>query len=280
VSADRVEQLLRTLRRRVVYAAAVRWFVLVSIVAGVLFAGPLGMGSVGAWASIWLLCVLIGWLILVFVSARTARLIQTASLLIAARRWEAADLQLERALRGATVFKAHLLMAGQQFASLLRGREAHADAVRVLRAVLRMIRSWTRGARPLVTVLRLMLADSELALDNTAGAYAALLPVYGTPLRLSERLLLLPIDLRYALTTGCARHAVTDLRERVRLAELLGSREAAWVHALLAEACAREGLTPQAAFLRRRAALYHDLDDLPTSAGVGAPTFFGGGMLG
>ena len=80
---------------------------------------------------------------------------------------------------------------------------------------------------------------------------------------MSQRLALLPIELRYALETNHTRHAVQNLGEKLKYAELLDSAEAAWVHAMLAEACRREGMTAQAEFLQRRAALYHDLDDLP-----------------
>jgi hypothetical protein len=107
-----------------------------------------------------------------------------------------------------------------------------------------------------------MLADSLLMLDRAQEAYEALRPVYDQPLSLAERMKLLPVQLRYELAADHSASAVRDLREKARIAELLEPQRAGLVHALLAEACRREGLEPQRDFLARRAAIYTDVPEL------------------
>jgi len=73
---------------------------------------------------------------------------------------------------------------------------------------------------------------------------------------------LLPIQLRYELAADYPAAAAQSLPEKLQIAELLDSPRAALVHALLAEACRRNHMPAQQAFLAERAWLYHDLDQL------------------
>jgi hypothetical protein len=94
------------------------------------------------------------------------------------------------------------------------------------------------------------------------AAYDAMRPVYDTQLSLSDRMKLLPVQLRYELAADHSSASVNALAEKVRVAELLDSSQAALVHAMLAEACRRESMPDQQAFLLKRARLYHDLEPL------------------
>ena len=258
-----VDRLVACFRRRMVFATAARWALVVAMLVA-FFAGgffePAGQARTAPFA---LGVILLAWLALVFLSLRTARSVQTAMLLIASQQYDDAEQMLDDALRGISIFRNTLLVACQHLGILLHAREHHAQASTVFRAILRTARVRTGRVRSLEASIRLQLADTELSLGRLPETYEAFHPIFGAPLSLAQRLALLPIELRYALATDHTRHAVEDLREKIRYAELLDATEAAWVHALLAEACRREGMTVQAEFLRRRAGLYHDLDDLP-----------------
>lgn len=258
-----LSMLLRGLRRRMWWSSVLRWLVAFSIVLAFTAIGPFGTPEASRNASVWLLLVLGGWLACVAVSVRTAKAGQWASVLFAAGRFEEAEAELVRAIRGFTIFRHTLLAMGQQLGSILHARGAHREARDVFRTVVRAMGRRARAANGFAATLRLLWADCELALGDLRGTYEALHPVYGMPLTLTERLMLLPIELRYGLASGHSDHVVGDLATKLRYAELLESPQAALVHALLAEACRREGMQAEADFLQRRAALYHDLDALP-----------------
>ena len=105
-----------------------------------------------------------------------------------------------------------------------------------------------------------MLADSLLTLDREAEAYEAMRPMYDLPLSLADRMKMLPLQLRYESAGSPDGLAVESLAEKVRIAELLDSQQAALVHAMLAEACRRQSMSAQSDFLLRRARLYADLE--------------------
>ncbi len=263
-----LDDLLRRFRRRMACSTAVRWLIVFSVAASFATAGPFGGAESSWWITVWLTAVLLGWLMLVAVSVRTGKGMRWASVLLTAGRWQEAERELAHVLRSFSVFRHTLLAAGQQLGTVLHAQQQYAQAREVFRAIVRAI-GRTRASHSVERAARLLWADCELALGNLAGTYEAFLPLYGVPLTLSERLVLLPIELRYELAAGHTRHAVANLPDRVRHAELLDSVQSAWVHAMLAEACRREGLDGQAAFLQRRAALYHDLNELPPLVGVG-----------
>lgn len=258
-----VDMILRRFQRRMIWSIATRW-TLGIIVAAYVFViiGPLASDRAAKLAPISMLLLVAGWMLLVMASARMARALQTTAALMALGQWAEAEQELARVWRGFTIFSTTLLMACQQLGTLLRARRDYAQASRVLRTVLQFVPR-RRAMRAFERTVRLLLADVELELGNLSGAYDAFRPVFGAPLSLAERLLLLPIELRYELASGHTQTAVTGLPDKVRHAELLEAPQAARVHAMLAEACQREGLTAQADYLRRRSALYHDPDSLP-----------------
>jgi hypothetical protein len=253
------------------FADAMRWLMIVALLAVFLLAGPMGATALADAAMMVLSTVLIVGLLLLIGSIRTARAAHTGAILLSLGRREEAQQELVGVLKKFSVFRSTLLVACQQLGTLLRAQGNHAAAREVFRSVLRYSRGWSGGMPSFHTTARLMLADAELALGDLPGAYEAFRPVYGSVLSVQDRLLLLPIELRYVLAAGHTGEAVAGLREKVRFAELLDAPQAAWVHMLLAEACEREGMGRESAFLRRRAELYHDLAELPTSPTTGGP---------
>jgi tetratricopeptide (TPR) repeat protein len=258
-----VDELLRCFRRRMAYSVATRWLVILSVIAAFATPAPSGASDASKFATLWLTAVLLGWLLLVVVSIRTAKKAHLASALLSVGRLDEAEQVLTRVLKSFSIFRSTLLAAGQQLGTLLHARKEHLQAVKVFRTILLSIRSRLGRQRSLEATVRMQWADCELSVGNLQGVYEAIQPIYRLPLTLSERLMLLPIELRYDLAAGHTKHAVSNLREKMHYAELLDSSQAGWVHAMLAEACRREGMRAQTEFLRRRAVLYHDLKDLP-----------------
>ena len=64
------------------------------------------------------------------------------------------------------------------------------------------------------------------------------------------------------MATGRAERAVESLPEKVRLAELLDTTNAALTHMLLAEACRRMELADKQRYLLERAALLAELNPI------------------
>jgi tetratricopeptide (TPR) repeat protein len=259
VTTASIDELLRAFRRNLRISMILRvvvgcFFVAISLWALTLPASTgrpvLGMLLVG---------MLILWAALMVRSVRLAREIQTGNVLIAYGRLDDAEARLERMLGRFSLSERAQSMLFQQLAWLLFRRERFAEVVEICRELLRHRVGRIQG---LGFHIRLMLADSLLLLGQVEEAYAAFRPVYDAPLTLAERMKLLPVQLRYELAAGHAGAAASGLAEKVRVAELLESPRAALVHALLAEACRRESMPAQQAFLAERARLYHDLEPL------------------
>jgi tetratricopeptide (TPR) repeat protein len=263
-----VTKLLRTFGWRMAAATLARWLLVVAFVLAIAAIGPFGTMATAKAATLSMLLVLLGWVLLVHVSIKAAQYAQLGAALLAHGDLEQAESALLRAMRSASVFRGALLFACQQFGALLAARKRYAEAARVFQTLLRYASGRFGSLRSLHASARLMLADCELAMGHLDAAYSAFRPVFDMPLTLSDKLMLLPIELRYALASGHVDSAVADLPDKVRHAEMLEAPQAAWVHVLLADACERTGRTASAMFLRRRAALYHDLNDLPSNLAV------------
>lgn len=274
-----VDDLLRCFRRRMACSTAARWLIAISVVAAFAAPAPPGAAASSKFATLWLTMVLLGWLLLVALSIRTARAAHLATTLLAVGRLDEAEQALAGVLRSFSIFRGTLLGASQQLGALLHARREHGHAVKVFQAILRSITGPLNRRQSLEAIVRILWTDCELAVGNLQSAYEALHPVYGIPLRLPERLMLLPIELRYDLAAGHTRHAAENLSAKVRHAELLEASQAAWVHAMLAEACRREGRPDQAEFLYRRAGLYHDLSDLPAALSIISPDLTEGATM-
>lgn len=203
--------------------------------------------------------VLLGWIVLALVSFHLARMLQMARILLGTGQTDNARVWLGRVMTGWSLSSRIQLVACQHLASSFSGKDAHQEVVSICRALLRHRLS---RLRHVAVNARLMLADSLLMLDRLAEAYEALRPLYDLPLSLADRMKLLPIQLRYELRSGQPALAAESLPEKVRIAELLESPQAALVHAMLAKACRRQAMYALAEFLIRRARLYADLEPL------------------
>ncbi len=268
MNADDVDRLLHTVRRQMALARAARVGLIVLGAAAIWWAANLPDPR-GRYATFLVaMGVVLGWVGVFVRSMRSAREVQAGSILLSAGQLDDAETWLRKAATRFSLTLGAKLLACQELASLMLRREAYAEAAAICREVLR---HRMRRARGVLVNARLMLADVLLLLNRVEEAYAAIRPLYDESLSLAERMRLLPIQLRYELAADHAASAVSALEEKVRIAELLDSRRAALVHALLAEACRRQAMPAQRGFLIERARLYHDLDPLAERYGVIAP---------
>jgi len=208
----------------------------------------------------WLLggFMIILYMLLFFSSARSNRAVQTGNILLAAGRLDDAQVWLQRAISGFSLSAKLNLAAGQSLAAVYFQREAHQEVISICRELLR--HRLLRRIQNVWVATRMMLTDSLLCLNRMEEAYEIMRPLYDIQLNLSDRLKLLPLQLRYELAMNHSASAVENLPEKVKLA--LDSYRAALVHALLAEACLRENQNQPHQLLARRAQLYKDLPPL------------------
>lgn len=203
----------------------------------------------------------LGWAFLSAWSMRQVRAANQASYFIASGRLDLAERRLREALSGFSIYRGAKLMVCHNLAVLAHGRGDYAAAAELCAGVLRHAPRSNEASRH---TTRILLADCRMLLNDLPAAGAALtdMDVDDERMALAQRLMLLPIQVRYDVTAGRFAEAVERLKQKVRLAELLESPRAALVHALLAHACRMMERTQEAAYLAARAALYHDLSDL------------------
>jgi len=259
VNLESLHTLLRKLRKQLIAARIARFCIILLFVCAVIWAA--GLSEPNSRRTVFLIAAaaVMTWILMIINSARSAREIQTGSILMGTGQLDDAEVWFRRAIEQFSLSMQTKFVACQQLASLFLKREAYQETVAVCREILR----YRMGRLQNVWInTRIMLADSLLYLDRVNEAYEAMRPIYNMPLSLANRMRLLPIQLRYELTADHAQSAIQSLQDKVKIAELLDSRQAALVHALLAEACRRENQLAQCEFLLERARLYYDLQEL------------------
>jgi hypothetical protein len=130
-----------------------------------------------------------------------------------------------------------------RWAMLRHRQQKFAEAAAIAQTLLRAPASGPAHAhRP---HLLLLLAESRLELRDPVGAWLALVELHRTPLGLGEALQRMALRVRYELMTGQHDAALTQLDEKVRLAELMPAGPCGALHAMLATAAHRHGDTPR-----------------------------------
>ena len=201
------------------------------------------------------------WAVLTILSTRQVRATNQVSIFAANGRLDLAEGQLREALRSFTIYGGAKLLACHNLAVVAHGRGEYAVAAQLCDGILtRARRTGSRAHR----TTRMLLADSRLSMSQIPEARAALdgLDAGDPALSLAERLMLLPIAVRCDVMSGEYGAALAGLAGKIRLAELLESPRAALVHLMLADASLACGQQELGRWLQRRAALYHDPEDL------------------
>ncbi len=254
--------LVRSLRRQFFLASVWRTLVL-SVVALGFLGSVVGTGDDGQSGVLWYTAMLAAglWMLLTMFSVRQVRAANQASVYISSGRLDLAEAQLKSAMAQFSLYRMGKLLVCHNLAVVAHGQKNYRAAAELCDGVIAL-----RGgvSRSVGRLCRILLADCRLFLGDSASADRALAPLslQDPALSLSEQLMLLPIELRCRVSQGDFEGAAEGLPRKVRLAELLDAPKAGLVHALLARVCGEVGKKEAAVFLRGRAALYHDLDEL------------------
>ena len=111
------------------------------------------------------------------------------------------------------------------------------------------------GGASLRPSLLLMLAESHLLRRDLHSAYACLVQLHQMPISMGEQLHRNSLQTRYEVSAGLYQAALANLREKVRLAELMPTTQCGTMHAMLALAAYRAGDQAAADWLFARAQL-------------------------
>jgi tetratricopeptide (TPR) repeat protein len=211
------------------------------------------------WTLAWLSAMV--WLLMTFLNTRQVRMAGEANAFLSSGRLDLAEDALTSALRAFGYYRVAKLLICHNLAVVVHGQKNYQAAAELCDGLLSL---HPAPSRSLGRICRMLLADCRLFLGDAAAAVKALKPLLGVSQRLPlvEQLMLLPIELRCRVACGSYEEAVRDLEGKLRRAELLDSRKAALVNALLAKSLRHLGQTPMADFLQKRAELYCGLDEL------------------
>jgi len=191
------------------------------------------------------------WIVLVHRSRRATMVATAASNLIAAGQFDAAEKQLDFALRSFSVLTAAKLIGLHHLARLRHAQHNWREAALLCQALL----SQRLGRlQPLSRPSRLMLADSMLRLGDVQGAYTAMVDLYDVRLPLGELLALQLLQLDYLARISAWAAMLHNIAARIQLAELMPPARSARAQALLALAAAKTGRTDLRDWLVARAA--------------------------
>ena len=201
------------------------------------------------------------WVALAMGSRRGTALAAGSSSLIAAGLYDAAEVQLSRALRGFSLFRTTKLLSLHHLALLRHTQRRFDESAQLSGALLRHRLGPLKG---LGKSARLMLASASVNLNDLRGAYDAISQLYSQRLALPEALHLLRTQLDYESRIGAWEHMMIGLPVKVQLAELMPAPDAAAVQALLALAARKTGRSDWEQWLCERVGLITDVRELTT----------------
>ena len=281
ISAERA---IHVLRRDLTIGSTLKFAAGLAVAAAVLFAPAAGAG-----ASLLLIVLGVGiGLTLVNRGAREAAAVMDSPSLIAAGEYDQAEEQIERVLGTFWTLRSAKLLGLHHLAVLRHAQRRWRESALLSGALLRLSRpgwlgGWVLGratARQpawlppgIARTAQLMLADSLIEMNDLPGAYQALSALFSQRLSLVEAMNLLVIQLEYEARAGAWAAMLTNIGQKVQLAELLPAMPAARAQALLALAAMRVGRADLADWLRRRAELLVDVNELAAQRPVVGEVF-------
>lgn len=201
-----------------------------------------------AWFSTLLLLVIVGW---IWISLRSTSMARRLGPLLAMIEF---DLQSAEPIIAEVIDRRPMQRTVRMLLyhrlALLRHRQMRFEESG---AICHALLSRPLGAAEQVRVpLLLLLVESRLEAGDVAGAYYAMAQLHAMPLRLSQRLRLLPLKLRYEAAVSQDQAALWGAAAKLRLAELLPAPQCALVHGLMAICAKRSGRHAAADWLERR----------------------------
>jgi hypothetical protein len=243
-------------RRDLTLTTLIKSGLLIAVVFGMFVAPMLNLRSDGT-----LLLVVVGiiWLVLSFQSMKGSRMAAASPGLIASGQYEEAEKTIDGALRSFSLFRTVKLMSLHHLALLRHAQRRYQEAAALCRELLDQRLGAVSGVGK---QSRLILADALLEMGDLNGAHETLSSLYRHRLSLSEAMNLLQVEADYQARTGAWTQLAANLPSKVQLAELLPAPAAARVQALLALAAKKTDQPEWSDFLRRRAELLADPQDL------------------
>ncbi len=210
-------------------------------------------------ASAILLVASVLWVMLSVRSVQGSRLSAGSPILIATGQFEAAEAQIEGALRAFSLSKKVKLLSLHHLAVLRHAQKRWQESAMLCRALLRRPRGAAAG---LISASRLILADSLLELNDLTGAHEALCQLHSNRMSLAESLQLMLVQLDYESRIGAWGNMFAGITGKVEMAELMAGDAAARAQALLALAALKLGHAEWSTWLRRRVELLTDVKGL------------------
>ena len=210
-------------------------------------------------ASVVLLVIGAVWVVLSMRSVHGSRLAAGSPLLIAAGRFDAAEEQIDGALRAFSLSRKVKLLSLHHLAVLRHAQRRWQDSAMLCRALLNQ-RLGSAGG--LARASRLILADSLLELNDLVGAHDSLSQLHRDRMSLAEALQLMLVQLDYESRIGAWSHMMGGITGKVEMAELMSGEAAARAQAFLALAAKKLGRSDWANWLRRRVELLVDVKGL------------------
>ena len=151
------------------------------------------------------------------------------------------------------------LMLYHRLAVLRHRQHGYAETAAICQCVLSYRLGSAGRVRP---HLLLMLAESHLYCRDLWGAWSALSGLHHCKLSVAESLQRTALQTRYEVEAGYDATAMQQLHQKVAMAELMPAPQCAAVHAMLATAAQRSEQTHVADWLRQRAQLLADPEQL------------------
>jgi hypothetical protein len=199
------------------------------------------------------------WIALSYRSLKGSRVAADSPSLIASGQFEQAEAKLDEALRSFSLFRTVKLLSLHHLAVLRHAQRRWGDTASLCRALLRQRLGAMQG---LSKPTQLMLADALLELGDLRGAQQAIGALERHQLSLNEAMTFLLIQLDYQHRMGAWEPMLSGLEAKVQLAELMPSTGAARAQAMLALAAKKRGRTEWMRWLRDRAGLLAEVEQL------------------
>jgi hypothetical protein len=251
-----VDAAISRFRRDLTIAAILRLAFLTAVVACILV-GPLS--GINGSSTIALVGVGGLWFFLSYRSFQGSRLAADSPGLIAAGEFDAAEHQIDSALRTFSLSKTMKVLSLHHLALLRHAQRRWRESALLCQAILSQK---TRGLAGLSRNTRLLMADSMLQLNDLRGAYDAMSGLYRHRLSLGEALSLQLLQLDYGSRLGAWDQMLAAVATKIQLSELMPTENAARSQALLALAAYKKGRIDLAKWLRRRVELLADWNQL------------------
>jgi hypothetical protein len=251
-----VDAVISRFRRDMTLGALLRG-ALLAAAAACIFMGPV----FGARYDGMILLVFIGviWMMLSYRSMQGTRIVADSPLLIAAGEFDQAEHRIDVALRAFSLFKTVKVLSLHHLALLRHAQRRWRESALLCQALLA---HKLRNLQGLSRTTLLLMTDSLLQMGDLRGAYEGLNALNHHRLNLPEALTLQFLQLDYGSRIGAWEAMLAQAGAKARLSELMPAINAARTQAMLALAAHKTGRSDLANWLKNRALLLADPQDI------------------